>query len=372
MEALRTPDDRFEALPDFPFAPHYVEVDDGDGGQLRVHYLDEGPRDGEIVLLMHGEPSWCFLYRKMIPPLVDARLPLHRARPRRLRPLRQADRPRRLHRTRATSSGCAPRSSTQLDLRDVTLVCQDWGGLIGLRLVGEHPDRFAASWPPTRSCRPATRRRARRSSAGRTSRRRVEVFDVGIHRQRRLRDRSPRRVVAAYDAPFPDDRYKAGARQFPMLVPTTPDDPAARGQPQRVGDAARVDQAVPHRVLATRTRSRAAATERSSARCRACAGQPHTTIVGGGHFLQEDRGEELATVVGDWLTGSSFERIDVFALLDEVRAIAQTGLHYSDRPVRPRALREAARDRRRRSTPTAIGLDTRRGARALRSTTSAT
>ena len=139
MKALRTPDERFEGLPAFPFEPHYVEVDDLDGGTLRVHHLDEGPPDGEVVLLMHGEPSWCFLYRHMIPVLVDAGL---RCVAPDLVGFGRSDKPsehtdysyaRHVEWMRAALLD-------QLDLRDVTLVGQDWGGLVGLRVAAENPD----------------------------------------------------------------------------------------------------------------------------------------------------------------------------------------------------------------------------------------
>src|SRR4051812_14504172 len=149
MDLLRTPDDRFADLPDYPFAPHYVDVPvdaagegTGETGTLRVHYLDEGPADGAVVLLMHGEPSWSFLYRKMIPVLTAAGL---RCIAPDLVGFGRSDKPtertdytyaRHVEWMRAALFGA-------LDLHDITLVCQDWGGLIGLRLVGEHPDRFA-------------------------------------------------------------------------------------------------------------------------------------------------------------------------------------------------------------------------------------
>src|SRR5215468_8035556 len=142
MKAKRTPEERFADLPDFPFAPHYAEVDDTDGGTLRVHYLDEGEGDAPVVLLMHGEPSWCFLYRKMIPVLSAAGF---RCIAPDLIGFGRSDKPtersdytyaRHVEWMRAALFDA-------LDLRDLTLVCQDWGGLIGLRLDGEHPDRFA-------------------------------------------------------------------------------------------------------------------------------------------------------------------------------------------------------------------------------------
>jgi len=142
MEALRTPDERFASLPDFPFDPRYIDVPSGDDGELRVHYIDEGRGDGDLVVCMHGEPSWSFLYRKMIPVLTGAGL---RCVAPDLIGFGRSDKPtsrddytyaRHVEWMRATLFDA-------LDLRDITLVCQDWGGLIGLRLVGEHPDRFA-------------------------------------------------------------------------------------------------------------------------------------------------------------------------------------------------------------------------------------
>ena len=142
MQTLRTPDDRFVDLPDFAFAPHYVDVADGDGGRLRVHHLDEGPADGDVVLLMHGEPSWCFLYRHMIPVLVAAGL---RCVAPDLVGFGRSDKPteRTDHTYARHVEWMRAPCSTQLDLHDVTLVGQDWGGLVGLRLVAENPDRFA-------------------------------------------------------------------------------------------------------------------------------------------------------------------------------------------------------------------------------------
>src|SRR6476661_5454342 len=230
MKALRTPDDRFRGLPDFPFTPNYVEVDDGDddtpGGKLRVHYLDEGPRDSPVVLLMHGEPSWCFLYRKMIPVLTAAGL---RCIAPDLIGFGRSDKPterddysyaRHVEWMRAALFGA-------LDLHDVTLVCQDWGGLIGLRLVGEHPDRFARvvaanTFLPTGDTPPGDAFLNWQSFS-----QTVPDFAVGQILNFGSTTELPPEVIAAYDAPFPDDGFKAGARQFPMLVPTSPDDPAS-------------------------------------------------------------------------------------------------------------------------------------------------
>ena len=296
MEVIRTPDDRFAGLPDFPFSPHYVEVPSGNDGTLRVHYLDEGPRDAPVVLLMHGEPSWCFLYRKMIPVLTAAGLRVRRARPGRLRPLRQADGAHRLHVRARTSSGCASALFDALDLRDVTLVCQDWGGLVGLRLVGEHPDRFARvvaanTFLPTGDTPPGDAFLAwQRFSQT------VDDFPVGFIVNSGCTTDLADEVVAAYDAPFPDEQYKAGARQFPMLVPTSPDDPAAAANRAAWEVLRKFDKpfltAFSDEDPITRGGDRVFQRDVPG-----CAGQPHTTITGGGHFLQEDRGEELAQVV---------------------------------------------------------------------------
>ena len=141
MRTLRTPDERFAGLPDFPYQPHYVAIDDGEGGRLRVHYLDEGPRDGLIVLLMHGEPSWCYLYRTMIPVLTSAGL---RCIAPDLVGLGRSDKPasradytysRHVQWMRAALLD-------SLNLRGITFFGQDWGGLIGLRLLTAEPDRF--------------------------------------------------------------------------------------------------------------------------------------------------------------------------------------------------------------------------------------
>ena len=295
MQVRRTPDDRFESLPGYRFDPHYVEIDDGDGGRLRVHYVDEGPRDGAPVLLLHGEPSWSYLYRKMIPTLTEAGF---RVIAPDLVGFGRSDKPtersdytyaRHVEWMRSALFG-------ELDLAGVTLVCQDWGGLIGLRLVGEHPDRFARvvaanTYLPTGDNHPGDAFLSWQRFSQETPEFPVgTIIDGGC-----TSDLAPD-VIAAYDAPFPDERFKEGARQFPLLVPTTPDDPASEANraawttleqftkpflcafSDRDPITAGADRALLRRIPGTR-------------------GQPHRTIEGGGHFLQEDRGEELASVV---------------------------------------------------------------------------
>ncbi|MEL6894194.1 MAG: haloalkane dehalogenase, partial [Actinomycetota bacterium] len=215
MHALRTPDDRFADLPGYPFAPNYVEVDDLDdaepGGTLRVHYLDEGPADGPVVLAMHGEPSWSYLYRKMIPTFVDAGL---RVIAPDLVGFGKSDKPT------ATSDYTYARHVAwmqaaiidHLDLRDATFFGQDWGGLVGLRLVAENPDRFARviignTGLPTGEHAPSDAFLAWQNFSQTT-----EVFDIGFLLQSATTTELSSGEVAAYDAPFPDDTYKAGAR----------------------------------------------------------------------------------------------------------------------------------------------------------------
>ncbi|HEY8545150.1 MAG TPA: haloalkane dehalogenase, partial [Acidimicrobiales bacterium] len=206
MELLRTPDDRFEGLPDFPFTPHYVHVDDTEGGPLRVHYLDEGPPDGETVLLLHGEPSWSFLYRRMIPVLVDAGL---RCVAPDLVGFGRSDKPaERSDYTYARHVEWLREALfDHLDLRGATLVGQDWGSLVGLRLVGEHPDRFARVVIANGGLPTGDQKLTDAFLAWQKFSQEAPTFPVGgIINGGCTTDLAPE-VVAAYDAPFPDDRY---------------------------------------------------------------------------------------------------------------------------------------------------------------------
>jgi len=302
MKALRTPDDRFADLPGYPFAPNYLEIDDGESGRLRVHYVDEGPKSAPVVLLMHGEPSWSYLYRKMIPVLTAAG---YRCIAPDLVGFGRSDKP-----TERSDYSYARHVEWMrtalfdaLDLRDITFVGQDWGGLIGLRLVAEHPDRFtrvvtANTFLPTGDTPPGDAFLGwQRFSQT------VEDFAVGFIVSTGCHGTPSEAEVAAYDAPFPDDSYKAGARQFPMLVPTSPDDPASAPN-RRAWDQFRTWTkpfltAFSDQDPITRGGDRVFQSEVPG-----CAGQPHTTIEGGGHFLQEDKGAELAQVIVDWLAGT--------------------------------------------------------------------
>jgi haloalkane dehalogenase len=293
METLRTPDDRFANLPGYPFAPHYTETDG-----LRIHYVDEGPRGAAPLLMLHGEPSWSYLYRTMIPIVVAAG---HRAVAPDLVGFGRSDKPvRREDYTYQRHVDWLRHVVTALDLRNVTLVCQDWGGLLGLRLVADHPERFARvvtanTFLPTGDV-PAGKAFLAWKEYSQTT---PEFRCGGIVRGACV-TQIPPDVEAAYDAPFPDDRSKAGARQFPTLVPVTPDDPAAPAN------------RTAWEKLSTWTKPWLTAFSDQDPvtrggdkifqeRIPGAKGQPHVTIEGGGHFLQEDKGEELARVVVDFI-----------------------------------------------------------------------
>ena len=303
MEALRTPEERFADLPDYPFEPNYAEVRDGEGGVLRVHYLDEGPSDAAPVLLVHGEPSWSYLYRHMVPVLVDAG---HRVVVPDLVGFGRSDKP-----TRQTDYSYARHVAwlselvfDHLDLRDATFFGQDWGGLLGLRLVAAEPDRFTRvvignSGLPT-GHGPASEAFLRWQRFSQTT----PVFPVGDLVGRACTTELSAAVVAAYDAPFPDDTFKAGARIFPSFVPTNPDDPETA--PNQA--AWRVLEAFQKPFLCAFSDSdpvTAGGDAPFLAKVPGAQGRQHPTIVGAGHFLQEDAGPELAAVIRDFISDTS-------------------------------------------------------------------
>ncbi len=299
METLRTPDDRFEGLPDFDYEPRYATIPDGDGGRLRVHHLDEGPADGDVVLCLHGEPSWSFLYRHMIPVLTGAG---HRVVAPDLVGFGRSDKPtERADYTYARHvEWLTAHVFGELDLRDITLVCQDWGGLLGLRLVAAEPDRFARvvtanTFLPTGDRDPGEAFRAWCEFSQTT-----ETFPTGFIINGGCTTELGPDVIAGYDAPFPDESFKEGARQFPTLVPARPDDPESAANRTAWESLSTFD-----RPFLCAFGDSDPITKGADAFLKAnipgTAGQPHTTIEGGGHFIQEDRGPELAAVVVDFM-----------------------------------------------------------------------
>ncbi|HEX9038515.1 MAG TPA: haloalkane dehalogenase [Ktedonobacterales bacterium] len=293
MDLLRTPDARFDNLPGYPFAPHYLTVEG-----IRVHYVDEGPRDGAPVLLLHGEPSWSFLYRKMIPVITAAG---YRAIALDLVGFGRSDKPAaREDYTYQLHVDWMRGALEGLDLREVTLVGQDWGGLIGLRLVAEHPERFARVVAANTALPTGDQPMPRAFHAWREASQSGAALDVGnVVRQGCATELAPE-VVAAYDAPFPDERYKAGARQFPLLVPITPDDPASAANRRAWAALQRFEKPF-LTAFSDGDRITRGAEKPFQDVIPGAAGQPHVTIAGARHFLQEDRGEELARVVVDFM-----------------------------------------------------------------------
>ena len=289
MEFINTPEDRFVNLEGYPFSPNYITL----GSGMRIHYLDEGPKDAsDILLLMHGEPSWSYLYRTMIPPLVSAGYrciaPDLIGFGKSSKPLRQEDYTYALHVEWMQSF------MDQLEISSFTLFCQDWGGLIGLRLVSNDPERFnrivvSNTMLPTGDHTPPEAFIKWQKFS-----QRVEEFPVEFVMQGATTTELTPSVLAGYRAPFPDETYTAGAKIFPTLVPTTPDDPESQNNRdawQNVfsnwqkplltlfGDSDPVtkggDRVFQKLVPGSKE-------------------QDHTTIEGGGHFIQEDRGPELA------------------------------------------------------------------------------
>ncbi len=297
MDRLRTPDDRFVDLPDFAFPVHYADVTDPSGGpSLRMAYIDAGPRDArEVVVLLHGEPTWSFLYRHVIPTLVSAG---HRVIAPDLIGFGRSDKP-------------TPRSQfsfarlvewtrellfDRLDLHDVTLFGQDWGSLVGLRLVAENVERIARvaignGGLPTGDEKPNEAFNSWQQFSQSTP-----ELPVGRIVSGGCATALDESVIRGYDAPFPDESFKEGARMLPTLVPTSPDDPAhdanvaawevlakfSRPFLTCFSDGDPITRGADRKFQSVVAGTRAV---------------EHVTITGGGHFLQEDQGTQLGEVL---------------------------------------------------------------------------
>lgn len=298
MEALRTPDERFENLDGYAYSPNYLEIDDTEGGKLRLHYVDEGPKDGDVVLLMHGEPSWSYLYRTMIPVLNKAG---YRTIAPDLIGFGRSDKPsKRDDYTYARHVAWMLDAFDQLKLENVTLFCQDWGGLIGLRLVAARPDKFARvvagnTFLPTGDQTPSDAFFKWQSFS-----QSVPEFPAGGIIKGATVIPMSEAAIAGYDAPYPDESYKEGARQFPMLVPSSPDNPES--QPNR--DAWEILKTWDKPFLTTFSDSDPVTKGGDKVLQKlipGTKGQPHVTIEQGGHFLQEDQGPKIAEVMIEFM-----------------------------------------------------------------------
>ena len=301
MKVLRTPDERFDGLPDFPYEPHYLMVPDAEGGRLRIHYVDEGPKDADPVLMMHGEPSWSFLYRKMIPIFLEAG---YRAVAPDLVGFGRSDKP--ADRSDYTYNRHVEWMNAWLeeaDLKRITLVCQDWGGLIGLRLLAANPERFARAVVANTGLPTGDFPISEAFLQWKKFSVEVPEFNVGAIVNMGTLSDLPEEILRAYNAPFPDETYKEGARIFPSLVPIAADDPAAPANRQAWEVLSRFEKPFLTAFSDGDPITRGGE-QIFQQRVPGAQGQPHTVVKGGGHFLQEDRGEAFARVVIDFMNNT--------------------------------------------------------------------
>ena len=290
---LRTPDERFADLPDYPFAPSYRTV----GGGLRMHHVDEGPPDAPPVLMLHGEPTWSYLYRSMVPIVAGAGL---RALAPDLIGFGRSDKPtERAAYSYQAHVDWVVEWIEQLDLREITLICQDWGSLIGLRVAAEHQDRFARVVVANGFLPTADRGVPAAFKVWRAFALHTPVFPAGRIVAAGTRRRLDRRERAAYDAPFPSAAHQAGARMFPALVPTSPDDPAVPANRAAWDELGRWEK--PFLTLFGAADPILGKADRAlREHVPGAEGQPHDRLPGS-HFVQEDQGPEIARRVVDWM-----------------------------------------------------------------------
>lgn len=326
MDVLRTPDEQFENLDGYTFTPNYLEISAADGTPLRVHYLDEGPRDGEVILCMHGQPSWSYLYRKMIPLLTEAG---HRVIAPDLIGFGKSDKPASVEDyTYQSHVDWMTDWLVSSDLKNITLVCQDWGGLIGLRLAGENPDRFKrlvianTTLPGTDMIASETSEMLGQLYAGipvPSANDVTEQFSSGspgaflywikycaespVFSVRDvfglLSNIDDKDVLDGYEAPFPDHKYVAGARKFPTCVPILPS-----GAPDRIrGDASWKVLEDRNFPVLTAFSDRDPVTKGGEKRfIDRLSDVRNVTIKGGGHFLQEDTPGPLVKAIIEFMS----------------------------------------------------------------------
>jgi haloalkane dehalogenase len=307
METIRTPDDRFEDLPDYPFDAHYVEIPDLEGGTLRMHYLDEGPRDAPPVVMIHGNPSWSYLWRKIIPPVAAAG---HRVIAIDLIGMGRSDKPTRMEDFTVARHVEWVRSALvdRLDLNDMTLLLHDWGGIVGLRTLHHHPDRVA------RVCLTNSGMFLRDPSEPMPEK--IEAAGPFADFQKMVRETPdwphwemlramcvaelPQEVVDAYHAPYPSAEYLCANRQFTQMLATTPDNAQLPDNWTAWQTVKRFDR--PFLTIFSDGDQVARGSEkRFIEEVKGCAGQPHVLLEGGSHFLQEDIPEAFLGALLPWL-----------------------------------------------------------------------
>lgn len=288
MQILRTPDERFQNLPDFPFAPHYFTVRDEDGTDIRIHFVDEGPRDAAPILLMHGNPTWAYLYRKMIPPLVAAG---HRVIAVDLVGCGRSDKPaRKDDYTLARHYDWMSKWLTGLDLSNITLFCQDWGGTIGIWLVSQFPDRFD---------RVIAANTGLPLGEGESD---FMKMWVGMMREatdfpwpmleQGMQAKLSAEELAAYRAPFPTNAYEAGIIKFPVLIAVQPDNPGAPLNREAWARLANFKKPF-LTIFGDLDPVARGWDKRAHQHIPGTAGLPHHNIPHASHFIQEDAPAEL-------------------------------------------------------------------------------
>lgn len=296
MDVLRTPAFRFENLEGYPFVAHYLDVTASDTRPLRMHYLDEGPVEGPPIVLLHGEPTWSYLYRTMIPPLADAG---YRVLAPDLIGFGRSDKPTRIEDyTYLRHVEWVTSWFDSLNLTDVTLFVQDWGSLIGLRIAAEQGDRIARLVVANGFLPTAQRPTPPAFYLWRAFARFSPVLPAGRIVATGTVRRVTSKVRAGYDAPFPDRSYQAGARAFPRLVPTSPDDPAVPAN-RAAWEALRRWEKPLLAIFGARDPILGKADRPLINHVPGAAGQPHARI-NASHFIQEDSGPELADRLLSW------------------------------------------------------------------------
>ena len=328
MEFIRTPDERFNNLDGYPFEPHYVEIDDGEGGSLRMHYLDEGPAAGELILCLHGQPTWSYLYRKMIPILTSAG---YRVIAPDLIGFGRSDKPtQRSDYTYASHVAWLEQFVNSLELTKITLMCQDWGGLIGLRVLTQNADRFArvvvantglpdAKGIPDEMAAPMHAlfdTIPALAPVEMSAKLQENEHGAGFMYWIKYCDGYPDLVIsdvvslsalsangamsdaekAAYDAPFPTEEYKQGARQFPSLVPIFPDN-AAIPDNRAAWEVLEAFEKPLITAFSDKDPVTAGGHKRFQESVPGAQGQNHTTVEGAGHFLQDDAPDTLTKTI---------------------------------------------------------------------------
>ena len=293
MELLRTPDDRFENLPDFPYGPHYVELDG-----IRIHYIDEGSKDADVILLMHGEPSWSFLYRHMIPILLNTGFRIVAPD---LVGFGRSDKPtKQTDHTYAKHVEWMNKWLKLVDLKKITLFCQDWGSLIGLRMAIENPDRFSRIVLSNGGLPTGEQKLSEAFMKWREFSRTAPKFNITQIIQGATVTKLSKEVLRGYDAPFPDDSFKAGARIMPSLVPISKDDPEHKANKNAF------EQFLNWKKPFLTAFSDSDPVTRGGDKvwqdfCPGAKGQNHTIIKNASHFVQEDKGPELAEVIIEFI-----------------------------------------------------------------------